>query len=118
MSQGAWYITLTLLPLCIAIALLRYRLLEIDLVIRKSLVYAALWLGILGVYLASAWAFGLLAGRRLPIAVALLVTIAATIAFQPARRWVGRPPGRSGLGGGLSGYQTPRRVARALGATL
>ena len=118
LSQGAWYLALPLLPLCIAVALLRYRLLDIDVVIRKSLVYGVLWLGILGVYLAIAWAFGLLAGKRLPIEVAILVTIAATIAFQPARRWLERLADRWVFGERLSGYQALQRLGATLETTL
>src|SRR5258708_28680149 len=118
MSQGAWYITLTLLPLCIAIALLRYRLLEIDLVIRKSLVYGALWLCILGVYLAIARGIGRAAGRGLPIEAAVLLTIAAPIAFQPGRRWLERRADRWVFGERLSGYQTLQRLGAALETTL
>ena len=78
------------------LALLRYRLWDIDLVARRSLVFALLWLAIAGVYVGIAAGLGLAAGSRLPVAVAIVVTVLATLVFQPARhalerladRWV------------------------------
>ena len=114
LSQGAWDLTLPLWPLSIAIALFRYRLLDIEIVIRKSLVYGVLWLAISGVYLGLAWALGLVAGQRLPIGAAILLTILATIAFQPARHRLEGLADRWVFGERLSGYQ----ALRQLGATL
>lgn len=118
LSQGVWDVTLPLFPLCIAIAMLRYRLLDIDVVIRKSLVYGVLWLAILGGYLGLAWALGLAAQQRLPITFALLVTIAVTIAFQPARSWIEALADRWVFGERLNGYQALRQLGAALETTV
>jgi signal transduction histidine kinase len=114
LSQGAWDITLPLWPLSIAVALFRYRLLDIEVVIRRSLVYGVLWLGISGAYFGVAWALGLAAGQRLPIAAAILLTIVATVVFQPARHWLEGLADHWVFGERLSGYQ----AVRQLGATL
>lgn len=81
-------------PVAIAIAILRHRLYDIDLFIRRSVVYAVLWLAIGAVYLGLAALPGLALGDRLPVGVAVGLTVAATLAFQPARRWVDRLLGR------------------------
>ena len=68
------------------VALFRYRLWDIDLVARRSLVYALLWSAIAGGYAGISAGLGLAAGSRLPVAVAIVVTALATLVFQPARR--------------------------------
>ena len=68
------------------VALFRYRLWEIDLVVRRSLVYGALWLAIAGIYGGLAAGLGLAAGRRFPVELAIGLSVLATLAFQPARR--------------------------------
>jgi signal transduction histidine kinase len=117
-SQAAWYVTLPLFPLCIAIAMLRYRLLDIDVVVRKSLVYGVLWLAILGAYLGLAWALGLAARDRLPIELAILLTIAATIAFQPARHRLEVLADRLVFGERLSGYHALQQLGTSLETTV
>ncbi|HET7572599.1 MAG TPA: ATP-binding protein [Gaiellaceae bacterium] len=66
------------------VAILRYRLWEIDLVVSRALVWGVLWAGLSGLLLVPALAAGLLVGGRgalTAVAIALLVTAA----FQPAR---------------------------------
>ena len=118
LSQAFWDVVLPLFPLSIAIALLRYRLLDIDVVIRKSMVYGVLWLVILGGYLGLAWALGLAAGQRLPIEIAILVTIAVTIAFQPARHRLEGLADRWVFGERLSGYQALKKLGDTLESTM
>jgi signal transduction histidine kinase len=67
-------------------ALFRYRLWDIDLVIRRSLVYGTLWLMIAAVYFGVALVFGLAASQRGPVWLAIGLTLLATLAFQPTRR--------------------------------
>jgi signal transduction histidine kinase len=67
-------------------ALFRYRLWDIDLVVRRSIVYGLLWLTIAASYAAVAAGLGLAAGATFPIEAAIAITVAATLIFQPARR--------------------------------
>jgi signal transduction histidine kinase len=80
------YAALALVPVAILVAILRYRLLDVDVLIRRSLVYGTLWLLIAGVYAGTAAGLGIAAGQRLPVTLAIVLTVLATIAFQPARR--------------------------------
>jgi signal transduction histidine kinase len=77
---------LALVPVAILTAILRYRLLDVDVLIRKSLVYGTLWLLIVVVYAVAAVALGIAAGDQLPVTLAILLTVLATLVFQPARR--------------------------------
>jgi signal transduction histidine kinase len=68
------------------VAILRHDVLDIDLVVRRSIIYGALSLIIAGVYVAVAAAPGLALGSRIPVQVAVVVTILAAVVFQPLRR--------------------------------
>jgi hypothetical protein len=90
------YPALLLPPVAVAVAVLRYRLYELDRVISRTLTYALLTvllgLGYAGAVLGLGQLFGDLSGRPPSWAVAA-ATLAAAALFRPARR---RHPGRGG----------------------
>ncbi len=115
------------LPVAVAVAVLRHNLYGIDRLIRRSAVYALLWGAIAMSYLAVAWALGVAATGRLPLAAGVLVTIVITLVSQPIRRrlehaadqWVfgRRPTGyelASELGADVAGAGGLDDVARSL----
>ncbi|MDX1449485.1 MAG: hypothetical protein R3246_10545, partial [Acidimicrobiia bacterium] len=79
---------LVVFALGFGMALFKHRLWDIDVVVRRSLVYGVLWLVIAGVYVGIAAGFGMLAGAQFPISVAILLTAVATLVVQPAREWL------------------------------
>ena len=72
-------------PLAIAVALTRYRLYEIDWIVNRTLVYAAITALLGGVWLGLAFGLGVLAGGE-SAWVAAAATAAVAIAFGPVRR--------------------------------
>ncbi|HYY78424.1 MAG TPA: hypothetical protein VFD04_04455 [Actinomycetes bacterium] len=89
---GALFIVvLPLLPVSIGVAIGRYRLYEIDRIIRRTVVYglltAVLGAGYAGVVVGLSQLFGG-TGRPLPSWVVAGATLAVAAAFQPARRRV------------------------------
>jgi signal transduction histidine kinase len=74
-------------PLAIAIAILRYRLYEIDVVINRALVYGALAGFITAVYVGIVVGLGALinSGGRPNLALSIMATAVVAIAFQPVR---------------------------------
>ncbi len=67
-----------------AAAILRYRLWEIDVVVSRAVIYAALWIVLSAVLLVPALATGLLVGGPGALA-AVGLALLVTLAFQPAR---------------------------------
>jgi hypothetical protein len=49
-SSTGWWLTMTIVPLSLSIAVLRYRLYEIDLIINRTLVYGSLTAMLVGLY--------------------------------------------------------------------
>ncbi len=81
------------LPLATGIAILRYRLYEIDVIIRKTLVYAVLAATLALVYLGGisllGWVFRSVTGQSGALAVTLSTLVVAA-AFQPLRHRIQR----------------------------
>jgi signal transduction histidine kinase len=75
-----------LIPGAIIYGILRHRLFDLDLVVRKSVAYGAALLLIAAAYAVIAATPGMMLGNRVPVSVAVAVTIAAALAFQPLRR--------------------------------
>jgi signal transduction histidine kinase len=111
-------IPLAAVPASIGFAVLRHRLFDIDLVIRRSVVYGVLWLAIVVVYASLAALLGLAAGQRLSVQAAVLVTIAATLLFQPARTRLERLADRVAYGRRAGAYELLRDFGAATERTL
>jgi len=87
---------------------------DVDAVLRRTLVYGALWLAITGTYVGVATLVGTAAGRYLPVTWAVAVALAAALLFQPARRRLERLADRW-----VFGRRTdPAEAIAALGSTL
>lgn len=81
-ADGMEVAVLTAIPTLIAIAIVRPDLMDVDIVVRRTLAYGALWLTIAGAYVALAAALGLAAGS-VGIQLAVAVTLVATLLFKP-----------------------------------
>jgi signal transduction histidine kinase len=101
----------------IGVAVLKYRLYDIDIVISKAVLYGSLAVFITGVYAALVVGVGTLAGNtRSPLLAALAAAVVA-VAFQPARQWAGRLANRVVYGRRASPYQVLSDFAQRIGGT-
>jgi signal transduction histidine kinase len=98
----------------IAMAFLQPPGIDVDRVLRRSLVFGVLWLAIAGVYGGAAVGLGIAAGQRLSIGWAVTLTVLATLLFQPARARLERLADRWVFGAKAD----PTRVIARLGAAL
>jgi signal transduction histidine kinase len=110
----AWILLFFALPTSIGIAVLRYHLWDVDVVMRRSLVYGTLWLTIAGVYFGAALMFGLAASERMPVWLAVGLTVLATLVFQPSRHWLETAADRWVFGRRLQ----PLKVVHSFGELL
>ena len=101
----------------IGVAVLKYRLYDIDIVISKAVLYGSLAVFITAVYTALVVGVGTLAGNtRSPLLAALAAAVVA-VAFQPVRQWAGRLANRVVYGRRATPYQVLSDFARRLGGT-
>ena len=75
-----------LLPAGIAVAVLKYRLYEIDLVINRALVYGVMTIVVVAGYVAIVGLVGATLSSRGDLLVSLVVTGVVAVCFQPAAR--------------------------------
>jgi signal transduction histidine kinase len=79
------YASLLLIPLSIGVAILRSRLWDIDLVINRTLVYAALTVSVIGIYVVIVGSLSVVLQEHGSLLVSLLATGVVALAFQPLR---------------------------------
>jgi hypothetical protein len=87
LAEDALFLTLALLPVAAGIAILRYRLFEIDVVIRRTLIYGAVVVVLGGLYVLTILALQTLlthvtGGQTLPVALSTLII---AVLFGPVR---------------------------------
>ena len=99
----------------IGVAVLKYRLYEIDVVISKAVVYGSLAVFITAVYAGLVVGVGTLAGGRDSPLLAALAAAVVAVAFQPARQWAGRLANRVVYGRRATPYQVLSDFARRIG---
>jgi signal transduction histidine kinase len=112
-GNGGWTDTvqgffLALIPLSVGVAILKYRLYDIDVVIRKTLIYAALAAFVTLVYIGIVVGIGSLIGRgdRSNVALQVVATAIIAAAFQPARDRATRLVNRIVYGRRATPYET------------
>jgi signal transduction histidine kinase len=106
-------------PVAAAIAILKYRLYAIDLVISKTVVYGALALFITAVYVAIVVGLGVLIGRggEPNVALSIAATAVVAVAFQPVRERVQRFANRLVYGDRASPYDVLARFSERVAGT-
>jgi signal transduction histidine kinase len=97
-SEAAWvgfvsnlsFYSFVLIPIAIVIAVLRYKLYEIDVVISKAIVYGALALFVTVAYIGIVVGLGQLVGSDRSVPLQIAATVLVAVAFQPLRERVQR----------------------------
>jgi hypothetical protein len=88
-GNTGWWLTLTIVPLSLSIAVLRYRLYEIDLIINRTLVYGSLTAMLVALYFGGIVllqdVFVVLTGQKSTLAVVASTLVIAAL-FNPLRR--------------------------------
>jgi len=116
--EGTWIaILFPLVPLTIGIALLRYRLWDIDPILSRALVYGGLTLAVIGVYVLLVGYLGALLRTELSLAISLLATGVIAVLFQPLRERLQRQVNRLLYGQRDEPEAALRRLGRRLEAT-
>jgi signal transduction histidine kinase len=115
MSSGA----IALVPVAIGVAIFRYHLYDIELVISKTLVYGSLATFITGVYVAIVAGIGSAAGHRAQpnLGLSLLATAIVAVAFQPVRERVQRLANRLVYGKRATPYEVLSEFSARMAGT-
>jgi signal transduction histidine kinase len=121
-QQPLLAVSAAVFPATIAIAILRYRLYDIDLVISRTLVYGSLAVFITAVYVGIVVGIGTLVGSggKPNLALSIVATAIVAVAFQPVRERLQRVANRLVYGKRATPYevlsQFSERVAESYAA--
>jgi signal transduction histidine kinase len=107
-----------LIPLAIGVAILRYRLYDIDLVINRALVYGVLSACVVGIYVLVVGYLGGLLGTDGDLAISLFTTGVVAVLFAPLRDRLQRSVNRLMYGERDDPYAVLSRLGERLEGTL
>ena len=107
-----------LLPIAIGIAILRYRLYDIDLIINKALVYGGLAAVITAAYLLIVIGVGAFVGSKNQLVLSVVTTLIVGLTFHPLRERTQRLANRLVYGKRSSPYETLSEFSEHLSQTF
>lgn len=105
---------IVLIPLSITIAVLRHQVLDIRLVVSRSLLYLLLTGGVIGAYLGLVALLDQAVRRQVSLGSSVLATLLIALAFNPVRLWLQRLIHRAFYGA----RRDPVRAIAAIGERL
>ncbi len=100
----------------IVVAVLKYRLYEIDIVISKAVLYGSLAVVITAVYVALVVGVGTAVGNQHSVLLSALAAAVVAVAFQPLRQRAARLANRVVYGRRATPYQVLSEFARRIGS--
>ncbi len=106
------------LPLSFAVAILRYRLFDIDIIINRTLVYGTLTALVAALYVLVVGSLGLVFQARSSLVTSVVATGVVAIVFQPLRDRVQRAVNRLMYGERDDPYRVLTRLGQRLEVTL
>lgn len=113
-----WWLSLVIIPFSFAIAVLGYRLWDIDLLINRALVYGALTALVVGVFVLVVASMGALFQTSGEFFISLLATALIAVLFQPLRERVQRGVNRLMYGERDDPYRVLTRLGVQLESTM
>jgi signal transduction histidine kinase len=118
-AETGWLVNLGTLSLVAAagVAVLRYRLYDLDLVVNRALVYGVLTALVVGAYVGLVTALGELLDSS-GVGVSLIATAVVAVAIQPLRSLLQRRVDRLMYGDRDDPYRALSRLGERLGGTL
>jgi len=117
MGSG-FHLGFTVIGIALAIAILRYGLFELDLVINRALVYTTLTACVIGIYVLVVGYLGWLFRTEGNLAFSLIATGLVAVLFAPLRTLVQRGVNRLMYGQRDEPYQVLTRLGQRLGTSL
>ena len=115
---AAFIVVVPSIPIAAGVAILKYRLYDIDVVLSKTVVYGVLAAFITIVYVGIVVGIGTVIGERSNQALSLAATAIVALAFQPAREHVRRFANRLVYGERATPYEVVAGFARRVSGTL
>jgi signal transduction histidine kinase len=121
-DASTWYqvviaVALGLVPVGAGIGILRHRLYDIDLVIRRTVVFGLLVAFITTVYVAVVVGVGRLVGGEDNLALSLVATAIVVVALEPVRTWARRLANRLVYGRRANPYEVLSAFSRQASET-
>jgi signal transduction histidine kinase len=110
--SGIAFITI---PVSIGIAVLRFRLYDLDVVVKKALVAGALAVFVVAVYGALVWVFGAVASGRENSASLFVIALMLGVAFRPVARFARRIADRLVYGRRATPYEVLTEFSERIG---
>lgn len=118
LAQLGWIAAIAIIPLSLAVAVMRYRLWDIDVILNRTLVYVSLTAAVVSIFIFIAMLLGALFQTSGNVVISLLATAAIAVLFQPLRERVQRAVNRLTYGERDDPYAVIARLGQRLEATL
>ena len=113
-SDALISVAFLVIPVMLGVAVLRYRLYDLDLVVRRAAAYAVVSALVAGIYLAIVAVVEAAIGGHATQAEHVVAAVAAAAAFQPLRALVQRTVDEVFYGDRLHPYEAMNRIGRQL----
>ena len=117
-GESLIFVGLLLMPFSLAMAILRYKLFDIDVVINRAFVYGALSVSVIGIYVLIVGYLGAVFRTGGNLFISLVATGLVAVLFQPLRERLQRGVNRLMYGERDDPYAVLSRLGRRLEATL